>query len=99
VFNQSSGIDRITDFAKGTDHISLSNTVFTGLGDVGALTSDAFYAAAGAVIAHDPTDRVIYNKTTGALYYDADGQGGAAAVQFAVLDRAPALAYTDVLIF
>jgi len=99
VFNQSSGIDRITDFAKGSDHISLSQSVFTGLGAVGTLTSDAFYAAAGAVAAHDGTDRVIYNKTTGALYYDADGQGGAAAVQFAVLDKVPALAYTDVLIF
>ena len=99
VFNQSSGIDRITDFAKGTDKISLSKSVFSGLGDVGTLTSEAFYAAAGAVTAHDGTDRVIYNKTTGALYYDADGQGGADAVQFAVLDKVPALAYTDVLIF
>ena len=99
VFNQSSGIDRITDFAKGTDKISLSKSDFSGLGDVGTLTSEAFYAAAGAVTAHDGTDRVIYNKTTGALYYDADGQGGAAAVQFAVLDKVPALAYTDVLIF
>jgi Ca2+-binding RTX toxin-like protein len=42
---------------------------------------------------------VIYNTTTGALCYDADGLGGAAAVQIGVLDRHPTLAYTDVLIF
>ena len=32
--------------------------------------------------------RVIYDSSTGALYYDADGAGGVGAVQFAVFGDA-----------
>ncbi|MEI6800736.1 MAG: hypothetical protein WCO04_16210 [Pseudomonadota bacterium] len=43
---------------------------------------------------------MIYNTSTGALYYDADGSGQrAAVVQIAVLDGHPTLAFSDVLIF
>jgi hypothetical protein len=31
------------------------------------------------------TDKIAYNTSTGALYYDVDGLGGAAAVQIATL--------------
>ena len=45
-------------------------------------------------------DRIIYNTTDGALYYDADGQGGADAVQIATIQsHATAnLGYYDILI-
>jgi Ca2+-binding RTX toxin-like protein len=99
VFDQLKGFDHITDFSSASDTIALSKAVFKGLGAVGALTSAAFYAADGATKGQDADDRVIYNTKTGALYYDADGSGAGKAIQIAMLDSHPTLAYTDVLIF
>jgi Ca2+-binding RTX toxin-like protein len=42
-----------------------------------------FFSAGTA--AHDADDRIIYNKATGALYYDSDGTGAHAQVLFAVI--------------
>ena len=93
------GVDHATGSTTASDHISLANAMFTALGAVGTLGTTAFYAAAGATSGHLATDRVIYNTTTGALYYDADGSGSGAAIQIGVVDGHPTLAYTDVLIF
>jgi hypothetical protein len=43
---------------------------------------------------------VIYNTTTGILYYDADGVGGIAAAQVALLGASihPALQFSDLQI-
>ena len=64
------------------------------------MSADAFYSAAGAMAAHDASDRIIYNSTTGALYYDADGLGGSAAVQVALIGTSlhPSITYSDFLI-
>ncbi|WP_202596434.1 right-handed parallel beta-helix repeat-containing protein [Mesorhizobium loti] len=74
-------VDKITDFSVSQDKILLDHTVFAGL-QPGALSGQAFYAGAGA---HDSTDRIIYDSSTGALYFDSDGSGGAHQVQFATL--------------
>jgi Ca2+-binding RTX toxin-like protein len=52
---------------------------------VGALSLDAFYASSSATKGNDADDRIIYNTTSGALYYDADGSGIVAAVQIAIV--------------
>jgi Ca2+-binding RTX toxin-like protein len=39
----------------------------------------------GVRAGHDSDDRLIYDTSTGALYYDADGSGSKKAVQIAVL--------------
>ena len=64
------------------------------------LTDDFFYSGAGQIAAHDATDRIIYDTTSGSLYYDADGNGSAAAIQVALLGSLvhPTLDYTDIQI-
>ena len=104
VFNTAPGaanVDRITDFSKAEgDNIQLRQAAFKAFGYTGTLHADDFFAAAGATKAHDATDRLVYNTTTGALYYDADGLGGGAAVQIALLGALthPALVYGDLQI-
>ena len=70
----------------------LGKTVFTALAVSNApLNADGFFAAAGATAGADATDRIVYNTTTGDLYYDADGSGAGAAVVFAKLATPVAL--------
>ena len=85
--------DTITDFTSTVDVIWLDDSVFTGLA-VGTLTAAAFKSNAAGQ-ATDATDRIIYETGTGRLYFDADGNGTIARVQFAVLTGAPALVNAD----
>jgi Ca2+-binding RTX toxin-like protein len=91
----SKNIDRITDFSVPNDTIELSRSIFKKAGKVGLLNKSAFYVGAKA---HDKDDRIVYKKTTGALYYDPDGSGSAKAVQFAILQKKLALKHTDFMI-
>ena len=59
--------------------------VWVGILWMAALQVGQFWSGAGTVAGHDADDRVIVNTTTGAVYYDADGMNGAAAVQIGVL--------------
>lgn len=82
-------VDTVTDFNVTADTIELSVGVFSSLA-LGPLSASAFRTGAAA---GDADDRIIYNSSTGALYYDADGNGLDAAVQFATL--APGLVLTN----
>ncbi len=86
--------DRITDFSAIADTIILDNDVFTAL-SAGALTADAFRRGPSAA---DADDRIIYNKASGVLSYDADGTGDTAAIQFAVLGNRAVITYADFLV-
>ncbi|MFM2069370.1 MAG: hypothetical protein RLZZ584_4279, partial [Pseudomonadota bacterium] len=60
------------------------NAIFTALTTTGTLGAGSLRAGAGVTSAADADDFVLYDATTGALYYDADGSGLAVgAVQFA----------------
>jgi Ca2+-binding RTX toxin-like protein len=90
------GIDRIVAFSTRDDRIALDGDIFTALAGSSRLASSAFYIGSSAKAADD---RIIYNKSTGALSYDADGNGAtAAAVRFATLDRNLKLTASDFLI-
>jgi serralysin len=92
VFNRLNGVDHIADFTHLTDHIEMSKAVMADLGSLDSLSAEAFYAGPAA---HDATDRLIYVKSTGALFYDADGNGGKAAVLICVFDSKPILTAAD----
>jgi Ca2+-binding RTX toxin-like protein len=88
----SRNVDRIVDFRPADDTIMLDNQIFTRIGRDGWLTSGAFATGSSA---RDSSDRIIYQKQTGALLYDADGVGGVAAVKFAQLNAGLTLTKAD----
>ena len=97
VFNAAdtfTSLDTISSFANvagNDDIIHLDDLVFTGLA-AGTLAATAFVTGTAAL---DAGDRIIYNAATGALYYDSDGAGVVAQLQFASLTPAVALTNAD----
>ena len=94
----SIGMDKIIDFTPNIDKLELNHLVFTGLSAVGQLQAAKFWSSPTAMSAHVAEDRIVYNSTTGAVYYDADGLGGAAGVQILSLVSHPLLTANDILI-
>jgi len=88
-------IDTITDFATGIDRIELDDAIFRKfIGD--SDLSDNFVSGSTGVKALDSNDHLIFNTTTGALFYDPDGSGKGAMIQFATLTGVGNnVAYTD----
>jgi VCBS repeat-containing protein len=94
----SGNVDTIIDFfgigSDGDDMIALDDEAFAGLA-LGSLDPNAFVVGTAAL---DADDRIIYNGLTGALSFDADGNGAGAAVQFATLQAAPSLTAVDFVV-
>ena len=93
----TAGIDTITDFTVGVDKIHLDDNAFSAL----PLTTTGAFLDAHLVIgtaAAAAEDRIIYDSATGALFYDPDGDGAQAQVQFAQLQTGLALTAGDFLI-
>jgi Ca2+-binding RTX toxin-like protein len=88
-------VDVIADMSSGSDRIALDDAIFTALGGLGALNASAFVTGTAAA---DGDDRIVYNSATGALLYDADGNGAIAAVQFATLQTGLAMTAADFVV-
>ncbi|MFN0192763.1 MAG: hypothetical protein ACKVP5_12455 [Aestuariivirga sp.] len=88
-------IDTITDFSVTDDFIRLDDAIFNGLA-AGFLSANAFSIGAAAA---DANDRIVYNDATGALLFDADGSGAAAAQQFATVSAGLAMTNADFFVF
>src|SRR5438105_4673990 len=93
--------DVLNDFAGNWDNIQLDAAAFTQIGATGRFASGdvRFYAAPGATGGHDADDRVVYNTSTGQLFYDDDGSGPDATQLIATLSGAPTLSATDINVF
>jgi Ca2+-binding RTX toxin-like protein len=92
VFNTApNAVDQITDFAaNGSDLIELSSSIFAGISanaTTGMLNQADFVSVNGTGnVATVGTDvNIIYDSSTGNLYYDADGGSSANRTLFAHL--------------
>ncbi|CAK0773785.1 serralysin [Gammaproteobacteria bacterium] len=90
-------IDTIKDFGSPQDKLYLDDVVFNNVGALGRFSStDGRFWANNAGVAHDASDRIIYDTDSGALFYDADGNGAGTAIQFATLTGHPILHAADI---
>ena len=78
-----------------SDTIDIDNAVFVGVGANGPLASSAFVIGTAATT---NANRIIYNATTGDLFFDADGAGAGAQVKFSILSKGLSLTASDFLI-
>lgn len=85
----SGNIDTIVDFTSG-DTIALDHAIFSGL-SVGALSTSAFSSGS----ASGSNAQIVYQQSTGALFYDSNGSAAGGATQFAIVTGAPVLDHTS----
>ncbi len=85
--------DTIRDFAAG-DRIEVSASLFGGGLVAGSLAANQFVSN-GTGVADDTDNRFVYNISTGALYFDEDGNGATARVLIASLTGNPSLTAGD----
>ncbi|TLD44982.1 MAG: Mannuronan C5-epimerase AlgE2 [Accumulibacter sp.] len=90
--------DTITDFSVIDDTIELENAIFGSLAVTGTLAAGSFRSGAGATTAADADDYLIYDSSSSALYYDANGNAGPAPVQIATLAAGLALSHLDFVV-
>ena len=92
----ATNVDRIVDFFVPGDQFQLVQAIF-GILPLGGLAAAAFKdLTTGAV---DATDRIIYDRANGDLFYDQDGSGGGfAQFKFAVLSNNAVLSSADFVV-
>ncbi len=88
-------LDKITDYNVSNDTIQLENAAFTALTATGTLAAGQFRIGTQAM---DANDFIVYSSVTGKLFYDADGNGAAAAVQIATIGSGLAMTNADIVV-
>lgn len=88
-------VDTISDFRVKDDTIRLDHDVFARAGAIGGLAASAFHVG---TVAHDASDRILYDRKTGEVLFDADGNGKVAAIVFAQMDKGLAVTAADFII-
>jgi VCBS repeat-containing protein len=98
--NASSNVDTILDFdACGVDQIHLENSVFAAFGVTTGVLSAALFAANAVGVAADAKVFILFDTTTGDLYYDPNGSGAGQRVLIAHVNVvAGTIDPTDILI-
>jgi Ca2+-binding RTX toxin-like protein len=95
----SANADRISDWSPGSDEIHLDDAAFAAIGAAGAFAAgDARFWASSSGAAHDANDRILFNTTSGGLYYDADGNGAGTAQLIATVQSGASVAAGDIVV-
>jgi Ca2+-binding RTX toxin-like protein len=93
--NTASNRDVLNDFVAADDTLRFENAVFTKLGNAGVLNAQ-FLRLGSAPL--DADDHLIYNKATGVLTYDVNGNAAGGAQQVAAITTKPTLALGDFVV-
>ncbi|HEY9644191.1 MAG TPA: hypothetical protein V6C57_27100, partial [Coleofasciculaceae cyanobacterium] len=89
------GVDRIVDFSVKDDLLVISGlSGVAGFKSGKAISAQSFHIGKHAA---DSNDYFIYNKSTGALSYDADGNGKGLQIKIAQLSPGLAIAANDLM--
>lgn len=94
-FTTTGQIDTVTDYNVANDTIQLENAVFTKLTTTGTLAAAQFRIGAQAA---DSNDFIVYNNITGALSYDANGNGVGAMVTIAMIGVGLNMTNADIVV-
>lgn len=87
--------DHIADFSAGFgEKIELDHNQFTGLA-LGALSDSQFQRGTENWQAQDADDRILYDISTGSVYFDPDGSGAQAPLLFATVHDGLVLSASD----
>ncbi|MBM1170679.1 calcium-binding protein [Microvirga arabica] len=90
--NKTTNVDTILDFSAKDDTTRLENAIYKGLKKTGTVSKSAFVLGTKA---KDANDRILYNKKTSDVLYDADGSGRSAAVKILKIAEKVALTHKD----
>jgi Ca2+-binding RTX toxin-like protein len=93
--NRVTNSDVITDFNIADDRFLLDDAAFVGIGALGALGA-RFVVGSAATLA---THRIVYEQSTGKVFYDANGNVAGGQIQFAQVTAGTALTSADFLIY
>jgi uncharacterized membrane protein YgcG len=88
-------VDTIKGFNAKDDTIQIENKFFKALTKAGKLKADAFWKGEAA---HDADDRIIVSMKKKAIYYDPDGTGEKAQIEFAKFDKLKSISNADFVI-
>ncbi len=92
--SRSEGIDRITDFSVVDDTIYVSAAGFGGgLVAGAAIAVNQFFLGSAATTS---SQRFLYDKGNGSLFFDQDGTGAIAKIQIATLNTGLSLTNADI---
>ncbi|MDZ8236949.1 proprotein convertase P-domain-containing protein [Nostoc sp. ChiQUE01b] len=93
---RTEGIDKITDFSVIDDTIAVSRAAFGGgLVAGAAIAASQFFLGSAASTA---SQRFLYDKGNGSLFFDQDGTGVIAKIQIATLNTGLSLTNADIFV-